>query len=185
MTDERDKRRAPTPIPGLPRDNRDFQRPKTNPVSLAVPHEVAEDFTDQYEGEELQALRRKRPHSIRLDKLEVKVDALVETRIEHGEAIARVETKLEALPRIEEALKEANQRHAEREQLMYKQTTEIGTAEQLAKIEEQKHEKLAEVDVDAHAVKTRRERWTTVWSASWKLVAGGGAIEILHRLGVL
>jgi uncharacterized protein YhaN len=127
-------------------DNRDYQRPKTNPSGLAVPHEVEDDVTGQHAGEELRAMRARRPTPERIQRLEDKHDALHEVVTETRVMVGQISTKLEALPRLEAAVERSVERNAQREQLHYKKTVEIGTAEQLA-----------DLDIKTNAIKTRRE----------------------------
>lgn len=150
MTDDPRKRIVtPPPSPAIRAgtilgDRNDSRRTplRGSPISLAVPHEIPDEITGQYEGEALAELRRRRPDSVRIGRLEDKHDALHEvvtqTRVEVGEMRGEIRGEFQAL-------RDAR----EREQLAYRQTTEIGTAEQLAKI-----------DTRAHGVKTRRE-WVT------------------------
>lgn len=84
-------------------------RDRYEPKHPAAPVYVAEELTDRYEGEELAKQRTKRPTDERIGRLEQKSDEtradvkaltaiVTETRVEHGEAIARVEARLEGLP---------------------------------------------------------------------------------------
>lgn len=146
MTDDRKPPRAQT----QPRVNRDDYVEKHEAVPAEMPHEI----TGQYAGEELRAIRSRRPTDERIERLEDKHDALheivTETRVAVGEMRGEIKGEFQTLREMRA-----------REQLVFKQTTEVGTAEALA-----------EIDEKTHGVKTRRE-WVT---QALKIFAGIAAL---------
>ncbi len=87
-----------------PHDDRDHQRPKTNPHGVPAIFE-GEDATGNYEGPELHAIRARRPTPLRIAHLERRVD-------DHGLKLAGVDSKLDTLVDLAGAERDARQARA-------------------------------------------------------------------------
>lgn len=152
-------------------DNRDYQRPKTNPALLAVPSEVTDQVTGVLQGEELRTERANRPTPIRFEHIEGRLDeqgaeikALRGEMKETREVVAGLRGELAVMPSLVDTLKSALASANERATFKVKGEVEVGTAQELDKLD---------------ARKARRERWSKIIGGG---VGGAGILELLHRL---
>ena len=133
MTDRPPSKRLPSIMGEIERGARAAQERRTPARGVEVFE--GEDVTGNYEGEALQEMRRRRDTGERVDRMEVKHDRLVdivtEMRVEHGEAIARVETKLEDLPKLVDIVTKIADRAGERDHVTFTAKMDVDTAKQI------------------------------------------------------
>jgi len=111
--------------------------------------DLSEEFDDpitgNYEGEELQRVRReKRTTGERLDRLEVKHDRLVEAVTQTRVAVGRIEGQLEVLPELVSVIKQG----AAREHVTFTAKVDVDKAREEAKIEVEKAKELSAVEIE-------------------------------------
>lgn len=161
-------------------DNRDHERPKTNPHG--VPAFSAEEVTGQYEGDELRQARARRPTDQRIERMEGKHDELrgdFKTLAAHvgdlRESVGEMSGKLEVLPKLVDAIDRASDRVAQREHVTFTAQVDVDKAGKIAKIGD-----------EADRRKTRR------WLTAKLIAAGAGLLTTwealrwgLHHFGVL
>lgn len=143
---------------------RDFDGLAAKKEREAIPEERFDDpVTGNYEGEELRAMREKRPPADRISRLEEKHDELVKEVTETRLEVAAMSGKLEVLPRLVDLVEKA----ADAQHLTF-----------TAKVEVDKAEKLDAID----ARKAKRQLIAKV--AGLAAVAGAALGKLLHMLGV-
>jgi hypothetical protein len=163
------------PPPKSPRD-RDVYVAKT--PARGVPSFVEEELTGQYEGEELERARARRPTPSRFrhlegraDKLESRVDKLSsdvsELRVELSEEMSGVKAGMGELAGEVRGLAIVIKDAASRSHVTFTSKVEVDTAEQVDNID---------------ARKGKRDLWLKGFGL---LLTGGVAAKILHALGVL
>lgn len=141
----------------------------------AIPVEVPDEVTGNYQGDELRDIRARRPTPERVQRLEEKHDALLAKLDEHGERIGRVEVavagvggKMEILPKLVESLQDATKAMQQREHVTLTAKVEVDKAEQIGQIE------------------TRTVKWKLLVAAVPLAVAAWEALKaFLHWRGVL
>jgi len=160
MADESTKPARRAPVFGPRNEDR---RAKSEPRAGAVEY-VCDDVTGKYEGEELAIARSRRPTDTRIARLEDKHDALVAVVGEMGQALGRVEGKLDVLPQLVDAVKDASDRAQQREHVTFTAQVEV--------------DKAAKLDV----IDARRQRRQLVLKVVGLLGAGGVVAEVAHWL---
>ena len=166
-----------------------------------------EEFTDRFEGEELEAHRALRPLDERASRLETKHDDLKkDVEKKHDElkkdvsevrsdvkglsgqvsdmrsavsgAVGKLEGQEKLLTETLSIVKKTHERESDREHVTFTATVDVDRAKELARVEVDKEEKLDTID----AKKKKRE---LIVKGVGLFAGGGGLIELLHRLGVL
>lgn len=87
---------------------------------LAAPHEVPHEVTGQYEGEELEQARARRPTDVRLSRLERKGDELAGAVNKLSREVGEVVGQLKELPRHIETISNFAERTAAREDATFR-----------------------------------------------------------------
>lgn len=101
-----------------------------------IPEEFDDPITGNYEGEELQRMRRdKRSTGERLDRLEVKHDALVKDVTETRVIVGEMKGELKVLPELVSIVKDVAKQRAEQEHVTFTQKIDLATKREEAKIE--------------------------------------------------
>lgn len=153
--------------PGTQGDHGRFAR-RESPAS-GVPVVAEDEVTGRYEGDELKAARARRPTPLRLERLEEDRDEFARSMADLRVDVAEIKGTLKVLPALVESVKESADRLAAREDQTLRNRLEIDKAEELARI-----------DLAADARKTRRKFYLTV---ACTFVSGGGVTWLLHYLG--
>lgn len=163
MADESAKPRRPGTVFGDRNEGR-----KSRPLGVPVVY-VCDDETGKYEAgdithDELVEKRSERPHDARLTRLEEKHDNLVSVVGELRQTVGEVSGKLDILPQLVTAVKDASDRVQQREHVTFTAQVEVDKATKLDVI-------------DAH--KQRRQLALKVIGL---LGAGGVVAEVAHWL---
>ena len=154
--------------PGTHGDHSRFAR-RESPAS-GVPALVEDDeVTGKCDGERLKAARARRPTPQRLERLEEDRDELVRSMSDLRVDVAEIKGTLKVLPALVESVKESADRLTAREDQTLRNRLEIDKAEELARI-----------DLTTDARKARRKFYLTV---ACTFVSGGGVTWLLHYLG--
>jgi hypothetical protein len=98
----------------VPPDNRDFQRPKTNPFG-AVPVEVQQEATGVIEGPELDAVRERRPTPVRFKHIEKRVDDHDLKLDQHGQQLGHVVGRVDSIFTMTAAAQDAREAREKKE----------------------------------------------------------------------
>lgn len=103
-----------------------------------VYHEVEEEITENHPiGEERQQLRRQRTPDDRIDRMEVKHDKLNEKVDMINSKVDVMVGKLDVLPKLVDAVKDASDRAAEREQVTFTAQVDIHKEHEITKIKDE------------------------------------------------
>lgn len=147
-----------------------------------IPHEVGEEITGQYQGEELAIARTRRPTDQRIARLEVKHDELVKSisdlKDHVGTSIAdlrgqvgELTGQLKELPNSLDLIEKMVERMTKREDTAFHAQIDIGTAK-------------AQDEIDSRRIWRRAFAKIAVGTLGGGLV-GGIVVQILHKLGWL
>jgi len=113
-------------------------RPPTNvaraSTGAGIPHEIDDPGTGVVEGEDLRRIRAQRPTAMRLERLEDKHDETRRDVADLRESVGRVEGKLDVLPQLVAAVKEASDRANQREQVTFTASVEVDKAQKLGRV---------------------------------------------------
>lgn len=173
------------------REERDAARENADGVPEPVTYE---DVTGQAEGDALRALRARRPTGERLERLEVKHDALVKDVTETRVDVGKIKGQLEVLPELVSLIKGITERREQRDVVAFTASVDVDTAAKTAAIDIDAAAKKAEVAVGAavkkaevfdglDAKKARRARVTKIVTSIIGMVGSGAVLHwLLERL---